>query len=352
VRALCAAGDVECEGIGGMRMAEAGMQLHCDLASSGIMGFVEVLRSLRFIRNVFNETLQRLKQRPPDCLVLIDYPGFNMRLAAKAKKMGIPVVYYISPQVWAWKPKRVYKIAAAADKVLVIFPFEKSLYEPTGVACEWVGHPLLDHIAATPVEGCFAGKCVIGLLPGSRGQEVQRLLPPMLEVARQLRMDFPDARFIAPCVDELRAQQIRGLVGDFPLEVVVGQFYEVLHAARFCLVASGTATLETALFNVPMVVMYKVAPLTYQIARRLVKTPYISLVNILAKRAVVPEFIQGMANPEVVVPVARELVGDTPRRSTMLADLAGIRAMLGEPGASRRAAEAIRDVVEKRNHAA
>lgn len=333
--------DIECEGLGGQAMARAGMQLREDLAEHAIMGFAEVIKSLGYIRRVFNDTLAYFHDSPPDALVLIDYPGFNMRLAARAHDLGIPVIWYISPQVWAWKKGRVKTLAGIVEKMLVILPFEKEIYDNAGLDCVFVGHPLLDHIEATPLSEDFSGSMTIGLLPGSRAQEIERIFPVMIETARRMRDTHPEARFVTPCVDAQRAAQIRSLAGDFPLDVVEGRFYDVLHAARFCLVASGTATVETALFGVPMVVLYKVSPVTYWLARFLVDVDAIAMVNILAGRRVVPEFIQHEARADRILPEALKLAGDTPERVRMLDDLDGVRAELGGPGASERAAREI-----------
>jgi len=348
VRALRAlAPDVACEGLGGERMAAAGMALRYDLAGRAIMGFVEVVRSLRFIRRLFHETVARIERNRPDCLVLIDYPGFNVELAKRAHALGIPIVYYISPQVWAWKKRRIHTLARLADKMLVILPFEEALYRDIGVDCTYVGHPLLDQIAATHIEGIFRGDIVIGIMPGSREQEIARLLAPMLDVAKGIRERYPNARFITPCVNAERETQVRALANGFPLETVVGKNYELLAAARFCLVASGTATLEAALFGAPMAVMYRIAPMSYWLARRLVKIEHIALVNILAKRRVVPEFIQHDATTEKILPVALDLIADTPTRATMLDGLAAVRRLLGGPGASQRAAEQVLAVARR-----
>jgi lipid-A-disaccharide synthase len=348
VRALySAAPDLSCEGLGGSRMAEAGMALRHDLAGRAIMGFAEVVKSFPYIRRVFLETVEHLERTKPDCLVAIDYPGFNIRLAQRAKAMGIPVVYYISPQVWAWKKRRIHTIAKAVDKMLAILPFEKELYERVGVYCVYVGHPLLDEVEKTRVTGMFGGVETIGILPGSREQEIRRLLGVMLEVAEAIHKRRPNVRFVAPCVDETREEQVRSIAGGFPLDTVIGKTYEVLSGARFCLVASGTATLETALFGVPMLILYKTAPLNYWIARQVVNIEHIGLVNILAGKGVVPEFIQNDATRERMAPLALELIEDTPRRSAMIRDLAEVRATMGGPGASNRAAAEILETVNK-----
>lgn len=333
--------EVVCEGLGGAAMAGAGMDLRHDLAGEGIMGFVEVVRHFRPIRALFHETLAYLRETRPDALVLIDYPGFNMRLARAAAGLGIQVAYYISPQVWAWKRRRVHTLARHVNKMLVIFPFEKALYDAAGLDCTYVGHPMLDRLEARAPTHRFGRELVIGLLPGSRAQEVERLLGPMLEVARGIQARYPIAHFVTPCASEARAGQVRALAGDFPLEVQVGGMHDVLEAAHFCLVTSGTATLETALFGVPMVILYRVNALTYVLARLLVHVRHIGIVNILAGREVVPEFIQSRATAHHILPVALDLIGNTARRAQMKRDLEEVRGLLGGGGASHRAAQAI-----------
>ena len=340
-----------CDGLGGQRMARAGLNLRFDLAEKAIMGFTEVVKSLGMIRRIFNDTISFLRETRPDCLVLIDYPGFNMRLGKRAKELGIPVVYYISPQVWAWKKGRVFVLAKFIEKMLVILPFEEDLYTRAGVPCRYVGHPLLDHIGGAAVEGRYRGSLVIGLLPGSREQEIRRLMGVMVGVAQGIREKYPDARFVVPCVDAQREAQIRSLAGGFPVETSIGGMYETLDAARFCLVASGTATLETALFGVPMAVMYKISGMSHWIARRLVNVQHIAMVNILAGRGIVPEFIQHDACVEKILPTALNLIEDSTARAAMLQDLAELKRSLGGAGASQRAAEEIMTIATKGTHA-
>jgi len=338
---------VNCEGLGGVRMAEAGMTLRFDLAGMAIMGFVEVVKKLGFMRGLLNDTASDLVANPPDCLVLIDYPGFNIRLAERVREANIPIVYYISPQVWAWKPGRIHQLARLVRKMLVILPFEEPLYRAVNVDCTYVGHPLMDHIETLQLSDTYRDGMVIGLMPGSREQEIQRIFPVMIEVAQGIRARYPDARFVVPCVDADRQAQIQSAAGDFPLETVIGGAYDVLHGARFCLVASGTATVETAIFGVPMIVMYRVAPATYWLARLLVRVEHIGMVNILAGKRIVPEFVQGDADAAKVLPQALELIGDGSARDQMIDDLAEVRCALGEAGASRRTAEAIIEVAKE-----
>lgn len=601
---------VQCEGLGGVKMEAAGMKLHQDLASEGIMGFVEVLKHAPRLTRLLKDTARKILESKPDAVVLIDYPGFNIRLAKQLHGSSIPVIYYISPQVWAWKKGRLKTLVQVVTKMLVIFPFEEKLYRDAGLDCVFVGHPLVEVVeggdlycqAAAGLEATirdhttadvearwrediwstgltkigenhlrsglrfFTGASIeiaiahlvhrvmesgsvrrsavayrrvdaaeaqalqsltglcslegylhtidnfairhawkkhadpiserrrglvaitaadfllvpqvtsprnivrcdkndrnqvviiyehringwivvaqeerrqgkewalatmykrpvrksemgdlqlsresmpcktvpeshvrnarmrqsspedtitqdvkkekgetystgepmpevdpalyarnnrkrqsspsnrishthtIGLLPGSRPQEIARLFPLMLDLARALLSDRPHLRFVAPCVNEARAAQLRELAGDFPVEIQVGGMHDVLRAARFCFVASGTATLETALFGVPMIILYRVNPVTYAVARAVVDIKHIGMVNILAGRGVVPEFIQGAIQTAAILPVALNLIDDTPAREQMLADLRAVRESLGGGGASERAAREI-----------
>ena len=357
IRALrVAVPSVVCEGLGGQGMAEAGMALRHDLAGDAIMGFAEVVKHLWPMRRLFLDTVAYLRGKPPDAAVLIDYPGFNIRLAKQLHAFGIPVIYYISPQVWAWKRKRIHTLARCVGKMLVILPFEERLYRDVGMeSCVYVGHPLLDQIPPLATHHSSLTThhypLVIGLLPGSREMEIRRLLEPMLGVAEGIRERYPEARFRTPCVNAQRAAQVRALAGSFPLEVSSGGMYDVLSSARFCMVASGTATLETALFGVPMVIMYKANPLSYWLARRLIKDlQHIGMANILAEREIVPEFIQHQAEAARILPKALELIADGPARRQMQAGLAGVRATLGGEGASARAAQEILAFMEGESH--
>jgi lipid-A-disaccharide synthase len=342
--------NVECVGYGGQRMADAGMELKYDLASQAIMGFAEVVKHLGFFKDLYRRTVMDFEYQPPDCLVVIDYPGFNMQIMKRARLLGIPVVWYISPQVWAWKKGRIFVIARNAKKVLVILPFEEPIYKRFGVDCTYVGHPLLDQIERTEIQGTYKDGMVIVLMPGSRAQEIERHMGIMIDVARGIRAQHPDARFVTPCVDEDREVQVKSLAGDFPLETTIGNTYELLSEARFCLVASGTATVETTLFKVPMIVMYKTSALTYLLARMLVKVAHIGMVNLLAGKRIVPEFVQGDATVSKILPEALALIADGPQRDRMLADLQAVRDSLGGPGASKRAAEQVLDAIKADAH--
>lgn len=342
VRALKArAPDAEFEGLGGTAMADAGMDLHHDLAGEAIMGFVEVVKHFPRIRALFHETIARIKAHPPDVIVLIDYPGFNIRLAQALKPLGIPIVYYISPQVWAWKKGRIKTLAEVVDKMLVIFPFEEQIYADAGLPCRFVGHPLADHILDYEREKRWPGKRVVALLPGSRKQEIARLMKPMVKAAHALAQDYDNLHFVTPVVNETRAAEVRNMAGNLKLEILPGGMYEALASAHVAIVASGTATLETALFGVPFVILYKVQPLTYLIAKQVVDIKNIGIVNILAGKEVVPEYIQGAVTAKSIVPMLRALMEETPERHNMIDELGKIREMLGAGGAADRAAEEI-----------
>lgn len=333
-------------GYGGPGMQDAGMELCFDLASMAVMGIVEVVRHLGTIRKLLDDLRIRLDRDRPDALVLVDYPGFNLRAAAMARECGIPVIYYISPQVWAWKKRRIYTLARRVNRMLVILPFEVELYRKVGVPCDYVGHPLLDDpflADPPPVQG---RPPVLAVLPGSREQEIRRIGPVLVETARQYLRRHPETRLVCAAVNGERAEQIRALAPDLPLDIRVGGMREVLARARGALVASGTATLQTALAGVPMLVVYRMHPLTFLLAAAVVRVPHISLVNLLAGREIVPELLQGRARPDVLMPELEALMEEGARRDAMLRDLQGLREKLGGPGASARTAEILIHEVE------
>ena len=349
IRALRAADpELRCSGLGGVQMQQAGMELHYDLAADPVMGFVEVLRKALPLRRLFLDTLERVRRERPRCVVLIDYPGFNLRFAKAVHALGIPVIYYIGPQVWAWKRKRLDTLARVVSRMLVIFPFEEDLYRDKGVDCVYVGHPLLDEIARTDHSDTKNnGAPIIGLLPGSRAQEIRRIAPVMAQTGISLLKKYPELQFVTPCLDEARAAELRLLMAGLPVEIVIKGMHQVLAQSRCCLVASGTATLETALFGVPMCIVYKVNPLSYWLARLFVRIPFIGLVNIVLEREAVPELIQHEAVPEKILPIMEELVEDSEKRHRMEEDLEEVKRRLQPPGASTRAAAEILALINR-----
>lgn len=327
---------------GGDRMAAAGAEVVKHYRDLAFMGFTQVIMNLRTILRNINRCKADIEAFKPDALILIDYPGFNLRIAEWAHTKGIPVHYYISPQVWAWKKGRVHTIKRVADRMYCILPFEQAWYARYGMAVDFVGHPLLDAIEQegrnelAPLPG-DDGRPVVALLPGSRRQEISRVLPLMVQTAKR----FPQQRFVlaaAPSVpDEVYAAHVK----DASITVVKGRTYDVLRHARVALVTSGTATLETALFGVPEVVCYSGGALNVWIARRLVDIKYISLVNLIMDREVVRELIQSELTVTGMAGELEKLLSDGPERSRMIDDFAALRMQLGGPGASAKVASSV-----------
>ena len=354
------------QGVGGEKMSATGIELRHDLAKEAIMGFTEVLKKFGRIRAIFRDTVKFLEENRPDLLILIDYPGFNLRLAEQAKRLGIRTVYYICPQVWAWGKRRVGHIARLVEKVIVILDFEKSIYEGVGLSVEFVGHPLIDHIQRTPLDQDYtaehetAGGVVLGLLPGSHPQEVRRHLPVMLRSVELLHQELPESRFLVACpneqidllarrvLDKWRDRQTRRKQQSLPhVEIACGKTYEVIELSSACLVASGTATLETAYFLKPMVVIYMTSFGSWLLARSIIEVEHIAMVNIFAGKRVVPEFIQFGARPERIAAEVLDLLRNDQRRADIERDLREVKERLGRPGASERAARAVVDILER-----
>lgn len=328
--------DADCRIWGGDMMQAAGGKLVKHYRDLAFMGFVEVLKNLRTILRNIAFCKEDILNFRPDALVLIDYPGFNLRIARWAKQQGIRVIYYISPQVWAWHQSRVHDIKRDVDKLLVILPFEKDFFASHGVAAEFVGHPLLDAIQAPPALS-QREHGPIALLPGSRWQEVERILPPMLAATRS----FPTLQFVVAGAQSLPESLYQKYISAHPnVSLVVGETYTLLSKAKAALVKSGTSTLETALFGVPEVVCYAGNAWSYAIARRLVTVKYISLVNLIVDRPLVTELIQHDLNEANLVRELTKLL-DPGVVLDLLDGYAELRQRLGEGGASRRAAEAI-----------
>lgn len=324
---------------GGDRMAEAGGELVKHYRDLAFMGFVEVARNLRTILRNLDFCKQDILAFNPDAIVLIDYPGFNLRIAKWARTKGIKVIYYISPQIWAWHSSRVKAIQRDVDKMLVILPFEQQFFKKHGVEVDFVGHPLLDALASSEEEfhSQQSSKPIIALLPGSRKQEVRRILPQMLSTTS----DFPGYQFIIAGSTSLPESVYSVLLSDFPeVQLIFGKTYSLLRSAQAALVKSGTSTLETALLNVPQVVCYAGNPVSYQIAKRLVEVPYISLVNLILDRPLVKELIQHDLNRLQIRKALSEVL-DPIHAARIREGYAELRRTLGEGGASERAAEII-----------
>ncbi len=349
-RALGAvAPDLALAGMGGARMAAAGVRILHGIERAAVVGGTEVLGRLPVLIRIFRDLVRCLRERRPRAVVLIDFPEFNLWLARRARALGIPVVYFVPPQVWAWRRGRLRAMARDVSRVLAVFPFEVGLYRDAGVPVEFVGHPLLDVLPplARPAarEGLARDRDVlIGLLPGSRAEEVRRHLPLLLAAAARIRRRVPRARFVLPLAPTVAPQSVAAALGRarFDVPVLAGEAYRVMAAADLVLVGSGTATLETACYGTPMVVLYRLSPVSYALARLLVRgVAHISLPNIIAGRAIVPELIQGRATPAAVAEAALALLGDEPARRAQQAALGEVRSRLGAAGAGARAARAV-----------
>ncbi|MGC8737634.1 MAG: lipid-A-disaccharide synthase [Candidatus Hydrogenedens sp.] len=330
--------EVKHVGLGGQNMEKEGFVLLYDLCTNAIMGFVEVVKHLGDIRQLMKNTLNWIKEHNPTGVVLVDYPGFNLHIAPMIKELNIPIIYYISPQVWAWKKNRVKKIARWVRKVLVIFPFEVPIYEQEGVECVYVGHPLLDKIPTMRKELDYTPPYTIGLLPGSRPQEIKRNFPVMLETAKQFLSVYPQTKFVVPAFNRSCVELIRDISGDFAIEIYEGGIEQVLQISHAGIVSSGTATLESALSGMPFVLIYRTHPLTYYIARLLVNISHIGIVNILMGREVVPELIQNDATPLHIYNRLVSLVQNSTLRGSMIYDFKQLREKLGSPGAGKQTA--------------
>ncbi|WP_295120444.1 lipid-A-disaccharide synthase [uncultured Chitinophaga sp.] len=344
LKQLDTAADIRCWG--GDMMEQAGAKVVKHYRDLAFMGFIEVVMNLRTILKNLDICKQDILAYKPDILVLIDYPGFNLRIAEWAKQQGIKVAFYISPQVWAWKEGRVKKIRETVDKMLVILPFEKDYYrDKWNYEVEYVGHPLIEVVKEAreqPAAPKFSDKPVIALLPGSRKQEVTMKLPIMLTMARY----FPEYQFVVAQAPSLDDAFVNSFVSAYPnVSLVKGQTYSLLMQASAALVTSGTATLETALFGVPEVVCYKGSSISYFLAKRLIKVKYISLVNLIMDKPVVKELIQHDLTEEKLLKELTLLLKDEHRKQQMKADYAALWTLLGEGNASRRAAKAIVDML-------
>ena len=344
--------DPSCEiiGIGGDRMQAAGMKLVYHVRELSVMGFWEVLRHLPLLRSVERTMAALVRASRPDAVVLIDYPGFNLRFARIARRStGVRILYYISPQVWAWNRRRVRKMKGLIDKMLVVFPFEEELYRAEGIDVRFVGHPLLEEIDPEPQDrkgfctryGLDPGKQILGLFPGSRRQELERIFPAMLGAARMLYRDRGTQAVVgvAPNFD---IEYVRDFLrDDFPVKLIQHATYDAMKNSDLALVTSGTATLETAFFRTPMIVVYRTSALTYLLGRLLIRIRNIGLVNIVAGTPIVPEILQGRVNASTLAGEAAKLLDDAGARSAMSGALAVVRERLGTPGASSRVAETI-----------
>ncbi len=331
-------------GIGGTKLQEAGTSLFYNIRSLSVMGLTEVFCKLPAIIKALNDAKRYLRTKHPDLLILIDFPEFNLKLAGEAKKHGIPVLYYISPKIWAWRTGRVKKIKSLVNRMAIILPFEEQFYREQGMETVYVGHPLLD-TGLSDISFHFEEnqhKKIIGLLPGSREKEVTGILPVMMAAA--VRLTVLDGEFffivsVAPSMDPVLIEKI---VAPFRstvrFDVVTQDVKDIFKTCGFLMAASGTVTLEAAIAGIPMVVLYKMSPLSYWLAKKVVRLEHASLVNLIAGKKVVPELLQNEASPEIIGKTVWRLIKDPEERRIMKNELYEVRKKLGEPGASDRVA--------------
>ncbi len=341
-------------GFGGPRMAEAGCELHYDLTTLSMMWLHRFLHNLRRFCSLQREALNDFDADPPDAVVLVDYPGFNLFLARWMRKRPTPAIYYFPPQIWAWFTHRVYKIRSRIQKVLTVLPFENHYYERTGVPVEYVGHPLFDHLRRAQPDQEFLSRIqsgnrpLVGLLPGSRKQEVESLLPAMLKASKKLEERIGNVRFVIAPGPTIHPEMISRIQHRFrtDYETFQSKTYEIMAASDACLAASGTTTLELAHFGVPMVVLYRVNPLAYIIGRFAMRTEHIALINVIAGREVVPEMLLYRDNPSGITSRLERLLRDTSYRERVAEEIRRVVALADYPGASLRAARAILGTIE------
>jgi lipid-A-disaccharide synthase len=331
-------------GIGGDLMAAEGMDLLFHISQTAIMGFVEVARHAGFLRRMFRTCREELERRKPDTVLLIDYPGFNLRFAKRVKEQGIRVLYYISPQVWAWGKGRARKMKNLVDHLAVVFPFEEDIFRAAGVPVSFVGHPLLEILEHSDRDAFLtrhdlpSDKPILGLLPGSRKQEIDRLLPAMIAASDLIREDADCTPVIgaAQLPDAMYEQHLQGRT-DIPL--LRGATHALMQHSHVVIVASGTATVETAFYETPMVIVYRASFMNYQIGKRLISIDNIGMANILAGRRIVPELLQDDVNPRTIANYMLPYFTDPERHAGTVAELKRVRESMGSAGASERVAE-------------
>ena len=337
-------------GLGGELSKKAGVDVIYDISKLAIVGLTEVITHAIPIREAFGAVFSKIDSEKPDLAILVDYPGFNLRLAKELKKRSIPVVYYISPQVWAWGADRIEIIKECVKKIVVFFEFEEELYRSHGIDAEFVGHPLVDTVKASMPKaevikkyGLSEGKRTIALLPGSRAMEVKKLLPTMLSAAALISKKVGDVQFVVAKFEGLPLRPYEDAVKKSGLDVKIADkdAYNILAASDFAIVTSGTATLETAIIGTPFVIVYKMNPLSYIITKLIAKIPYAGLPNIIAGKEIVPELLQWHASPENIARRSVEILASVNAKEAMKQALVRVRLSLGSPGASIRAAGAI-----------
>ena len=345
--------NISFRGMGGDNLRAAGVDVFIDMAEIAVVGFIEVLMKYRLIKAELNKLQQNIADQPPDLLILVDYQEFNQRLAAFAKNIGIKVLFYIGPQVWAWRPKRVYKMGKIVDHMAVIMPFEKVLYDDANVPVTFTGHPLTDEVVRDKSKQQarellqIEDKTTIGLFPGSRGGEISNILPILLQSAKLIRLqqaqhNKAEVQFVLPIASTIKAEDLapfKSAMEELSVFTATDKFYDVAQSCDVILTASGTATLEIGLLEIPMVIVYKTSALTFFIGKNLVSLTHIGLVNIIPGREIVKEFLQGDAKPALIAEEALHLLNDQKYYESMQHELSLIRQQLGDGNGSKNVAK-------------
>lgn len=338
--------EIHFSGIGGTEMRAAGADILVDSKVMAVVGLFEVLAHFRTIYGALQMMRRQLQERRPDLLILVDYPDFNLRLAKTAKQLGIKVLYYISPQIWAWRQERVHKIAELVDQMAVVFPFEVPFYKKADVPVTFVGHPLVEEaksdlsrdqaLAAFDMD---PARKTIGLFPGSRKSEIKRLLPLVVEAAKRFKISHPGLQFLLPLASTLDEKDILPQLEGLDIKLIKGRPYDVMRGCDAIVSASGTATLEIALIGTPLVVIYRIAPLSYRIMSRMIKVDHIALCNIVAGHRMVPELIQHEATAKNIQRELENLLTKSELSDKQRSDMSKVREKLGDGGGARRIAE-------------
>lgn len=348
--------EIQFFGLGGEKMQEQGVDLSFNMTELAVVGLFEVLRNLNKFKKIFHDLLRKVDAKKPDLAILVDYPGFNLRLAEELKKRNIPIIYYISPQVWAWGGGRIKTIKKLVRRMIVFFKFEEDLYKTRGIPVSFVGHPLIEHVKTTTSKEELLRKFnipdsqfTIALLPGSREKEVKNMLPIMLDTATLLYRELPGVKFLILRSSTVKEELFNHLLAGYRLPVYTlhNMTYDGLAASDFAVVTSGTATLETAILGIPMVIIYKVSFLSWLCLRMIIKVPFIGMVNIIAKQCIVPEFIQYHARPKRIASFIKNVLTNQAALDKIKKLLLDIKTHLGEKQATNRAAHVILEELER-----
>jgi len=343
---------IEIFGVGGKCMKEAGVEIICDIVDLAVVGFVEVLKNIETFKKLFERLSVLLEAKKPDAVILVDYPGFNLRFAKRAKEKNIPVIYYISPQIWAWGEKRITEIKKCVDKMIVIFGFEEELYKRAGVKVSFVGHPFLDIVKSRWKKEEILRhlharhrSIKISLLPGSRAKEIERHLPIMLKACEKIKTGLPDAEFVLSRRKELDSSIYNKLISQSAIKPhsLENRPYEIMEISDLVMVSSGSATLETAIMEKPMVIIYKTSIITWLLAKNLIKIPDVGLVNVVAGKRIVPELIQFEATSLNLARESLNILNNNALQEDIKKGLRKVKEKLGDRGATERAASIIHD---------